>query len=33
MFKKIKEAIWDFLVAWGEAKYEYHKKHNYKAWY
>ena len=33
MLAKIAQTIWDFLVAWGEMKYEFHKKHNYKAWY
>lgn len=33
MLSKIASSIWAFFVAWGEAKQEFHKKHNYKAWY
>ena len=33
MIKRALESIWNFLVAWGDAKHEYHKKHGYKAWY
>jgi hypothetical protein len=33
MFLKVVHAIWNFLEAWGEMKYEFHKKHNLKAWY
>jgi hypothetical protein len=33
MIKKISTAFWNFLVAWGEAKYEFHRRQNHKAWY
>lgn len=26
-------AVWNFLVAWGEIKYEFHKRHKQQAWY
>ena len=33
MLVKIADSIWNFFVAWGEMKYEFHKRHNFKSWY
>jgi hypothetical protein len=33
MLIRAAKAVWDFLEAWGEMKYEFHKRHNFKAWY
>lgn len=33
MLSKAANAVWKFLEQWGEMKYEFHRKHNFKAWY
>jgi hypothetical protein len=33
MFKAALLSVWRFLEAWGEMKYEFHRKHNFKTWY
>ncbi len=33
MVMNVLKAIWKFLEEWGEIRYQFHKKHNFKAWY